>query len=207
MKPCESCDGSGFAIVGWDQDAYENIEEWCRPCLGTGIDFQDRYWEKVRKTDGCWLWTAFTNKGGYGSFKMPGRRGSVIRAHRVSWMMTNGEVSDGLFVLHNCPGGDNPACVNPAHLWLGGHLENTRDMEAKGRARHPAGDASGRRKYPERWPKGEQHHNAVLTAPVVLEIKSRLRAGENRNQLAKEKGVSWTAVDRIAKGVTWAHAE
>lgn len=53
------------------------------------------------------------------------------RAHRVSWLLANGDPGD-LMVLHHC---DVPACVNPAHLFLGDANDNNKDMAAKGRAR------------------------------------------------------------------------
>src|SRR5687767_4720826 len=88
----------------------------------------ERFWEKVRKTDGCWLWTASRNAKGYGQIMYQRR---PIHAHRVSWQLANGPIPDGLCVLHRC---DNPQCVNPGHLFLGTIVDNNRDMFAKGRA-------------------------------------------------------------------------
>lgn len=57
-------------------------------------------------------------------------------AHRVAKMIEiGGPIPDGLCVLHHC---DNPACCNPAHLWLGTQKENVHDMIAKGRRVSPA---------------------------------------------------------------------
>jgi hypothetical protein len=96
----------------------------------------ERFWAKVKKGESCWLWAAWRLPSGYGQIRAGER---LLRAHRVAWELTNGPIPDGLCVLHNCPGGDNPACVNPAHLWLGTNAENTHDMVAKGRyARHNA---------------------------------------------------------------------
>lgn len=93
---------------------------------------QKRFWGKVEKVPftTCWLWTGSTD-GRYGQFWVgPDRRGSRIKAHRASWMMTHGFLSDDIYVLHKC---DTPPCVRPDHLFLGGSKENMLDASAKGR--------------------------------------------------------------------------
>jgi hypothetical protein len=89
----------------------------------------DRFWEKVEKTDGCWLWTASLNGGGYGTINAGGR-GRPLLAPRVSWELHNGPILDGLFVCHHC---DNRRCVRPDHLFLGSAIDNMQDMKRKGR--------------------------------------------------------------------------
>jgi HNH endonuclease len=91
----------------------------------------DRFWEKVKKTDGCWEWTARRLPKGYGTISCVDHRTSLC-AHRVSWELHNGPIPDGMWVLHHC---DNPQCANPDHLFLGTHTQNMRDMLAKGRGR------------------------------------------------------------------------
>jgi hypothetical protein len=93
-----------------------------------------RFWAKVKKSEGCWEWTAATNGRGYGQFYVGnGRRTSP---HRYSWELYNRKpVPEGLYVCHHC---DNPRCVKPHHLFLGTAQDNTDDMVAKGRARGPA---------------------------------------------------------------------
>lgn len=96
----------------------------------------DRFWEKVDQSGGpaaCWLWTDRYHRQGYGIFS-PGHH-RTIHAHRQAWILTHGPIPAGLFVCHNCPGGDNPACVNPAHMFLGTPKDNTQDAIRKGRAR------------------------------------------------------------------------
>lgn len=100
---------------------------------------QDRFWGKVNKTseNKCWEWTGYTlppfiksftdSDKGYGRFWFLNK---FWLAHRVSWFIKNGEIPDGLCVLHTC---DNPPCVNPNHLFLGTKKDNSEDMITKGR--------------------------------------------------------------------------
>lgn len=93
----------------------------------------ERFWQKVEKTDTCWLWRGSKNTTGYGQL----RTDRLEKAHRISWEIHNGPIPDGLAVLHAC---DNPPCVNPSHLWLGTQADNARDRQAKGRQNRRPGD-------------------------------------------------------------------
>lgn len=96
----------------------------------------ERFWEKVRKSDGCWEWGAATREGGYGVIQL-GRGRGTKGAHIVAYELEVGP-TEGRWVLHRC---DNPPCVRPDHLFLGDVNANNQDMIEKGRAWYQAKDA------------------------------------------------------------------
>ena len=144
----------------------------------------ERFWAKVDKASGCWWWTAYRNQWGYGVFGFHARKHSL--AHRVAWEFTNGAIPDGLLVLHRC---DNPACVNPDHLFLGTNQDNMDDMYKKGRQRHI---------------RGEDRTDAKLTEKSVRDVRRRQKEGNvTHRQLATEYGVSRSTVSMAVRGDTW----
>lgn len=145
---------------------------------------EDRFWKKVNKEgpNGCWVWTG-ANVRGYGSLLIHGENGPAVRAHRFSYEMANGKIPDGLLVCHKC---DNRRCVNPSHLFLGTHQDNTDDMMRKGRG--PTGERQGRSK---------------LRAVQIPEIKSLVASGTSKRQAAFRYGVSVQTVCNIISGKSW----
>ncbi len=82
-------------------------------------DHLRRFWDKVRKTESCWLWTATLDQG-YGRFSVaPGRS---ARAPRVAYELFVGPIPADRQIDHLCR---NRACVNPAHLELVTSRTNT----------------------------------------------------------------------------------
>ena len=73
----------------------------------------------IEPNTGCWLWAASVNRHGYGCIK---EKGSVLRAHRVSWLLHVGPVPEGLELDHLCR---VRCCVNPSHLRAVTSRENT----------------------------------------------------------------------------------
>ena len=144
-----------------------------------------RFWARVQKSDGCWLWTGGRKSKGYGSL---GHARQTLQAHRLAYEFTYGKIPDGLAVLHTC---DNPPCVRPDHLFLGTHLDNSRDMIAKGRGRW-------------RGLPGEECPSARLTRAQVEEIRSRYQRGEaSQDELAMQYGVSQSNISIIVLGKSW----
>jgi hypothetical protein len=90
---------------------------------------------KLNEKTGCFLWTASTRKDGYGQVKV---NGELKSAHKVAYTLVKGKVPEGQLVCHKC---DNPACCNPAHLFLGNSSKNVGDMVKKGRNSNGRGDS------------------------------------------------------------------
>lgn len=129
---------------------------------------------------GCWLWTGPTDPGGYGQI------GHAGRAHRRSWITSNGDIPRGLHVLHRC---DVPGCVNPDHLFLGTPKDNAQDREAKGRRRKLL---------------GEDHGMAELSRDEVVEIRFRYaQGGTSQRSLAAKYNVCQATIFYVLKKITW----
>lgn len=144
---------------------------------------EDRFWSKVRKSDGCWDWTGAKDGSGYGSFHFGGRS---ARAHRVAYELANGPIPADAHLLHTC---DNPGCVRPDHLVPGNRFDNMRDASAKGRMHH-----------------GERNGQARLSGGQVMAIRERYAAGDvTQARLGQEFGIWQGHVGRIVRGEEWSH--
>lgn len=119
----------------------------------------ERFWNKVSKTDTCWLWIGAKCKG-YGVFRFGQKRYS---SHIISYQLHNENYDSSKCICHKC---DNPSCVNPSHLFLGTYKDNIQDCINKGRFK-----LAPRRK-------GENINTSVLTEMQIIDIKTRLKQGE-----------------------------
>lgn len=91
---------------------------------------EERFYRRVNKTEGCWIWTGKVENSGYGRFQIGGKGSPHVSVHRFAYTLAHGTIPEGMVVMHSC---DTPLCVNPAHLSVGTHAQNTADMFAKGR--------------------------------------------------------------------------
>jgi hypothetical protein len=84
---------------------------------------EDRFWEKVEKTETCWNWTAGRNADGYGIFHNKAIKAPT--AHRTSWEIANGPIPERMEIDHTC---HNRGCVNPSHMRLASRAENNQHL-------------------------------------------------------------------------------
>lgn len=132
----------------------------CYPSL------EERFWSKVDKSEGCWLWTAGLNRKGYGVIvKDRKARG----AHLVSYEMANGPIPKGQTVDHRytCP----KRCVNPEHLRLA-----TTKQQRENLAGPQVNNASGVRGVmwaprQRRWKATVGHHGKHVHVGYFLRIE------------------------------------
>jgi len=135
----------------------------------------------------CLIWTGPKAGNGYGAIKSGGKQ---VKVHRASYELSVGQIPDGMHVLHRC---DQPACIEPAHLFLGTHEENMADRTAKGRhAVH----------Y------GEDNGHAKLTADLVVVLRARYKPKHRKDgaaAMAREVGVHPDTLRAALFGDSWKH--
>lgn len=139
-------------------------------------------WAYIQRiSDGCWPWTGYVNRDGYGRFGK-----NYTLAHRAVWELVNGPIPAGAVIRHSC---DNPLCCNPDHLLSGSHADNTADKCAR-----------------NRQAKGESNGQAKLSAEAVLAIrKEYVPRVVMQKDLARRYGVSESMVQKIVLGKYWKH--
>lgn len=153
-------------------------------------DLATRFWSKVDKSDGCWLWRGQVLKNGYGVLAVTDEQGKrTTYAHRLVWELAVGPIPPGMQLCHRC---DVRDCVRPDHLFLGTQLDNMRDAKAKGRMRFPA---------PRR---GLANHQTSPIAPETIDRIQSLRAsGWSQERIAADVGLSRLIVRKILAGRHW----
>ena len=126
-------------------------------------DIKPHMWMPVPWT-GCWLWTGRVDRQGRARSSEPGFKS--VAAARLFYKHYVGPIGDDLCVCHRC---DEPACVNPDHLFLGTRSDNMRDMVRKHR-----------------------HKSAGVSVPreVYEQVAEALKGTESQSEIAARFGVS-----------------
>jgi len=151
---------------------------------------KSRLLSKVVKNQstGCWEWIGGKTKFGYGRMGIDDRTYST---HRVSYHLFIGAIPEGMCVCHKC---DNPACVNPDHLFLGTQSDNMKDAYKKGRVKFD--EISKTNQYK----KGHKAYNRILPDSLVIEIKRMIKLGISPSDIARKLNVKRQVVADIKRG-------
>lgn len=128
IKGCQRIDveARGWCLLHYSRWRYNGDPNYQKPTV------EERFWEKMDKSGGCWLWTASTSTSGYGHFRYQGK---IREAHLVSYMLCVGPIPEGKQLDHTCHTNDRTCtggvgclhrrCVNPDHLEPVTSLENS----------------------------------------------------------------------------------
>jgi len=127
---------------------------------------------------GCWNWTKYRDRDGYGTIAVNSR---PVLAHRASYSVFVSPLLPSLFICHEC---DNPSCINPKHLYQGTHKDNQKDKKVRMRV------------------VGESHPYSKLTETDILSIRNSELSQE---KLGKIYGVTQAHVGRIKRNINWSH--
>ncbi len=183
QKICEVCGKPFFKRFPYELRTQRFCDSVCGGIGRRRRMTQERFWERVNKgsPDECWNWTGTKTSFGYGCTYGDG---TLILAHRYSWVIHNGDILEDMFVLHHC---DNPACVNPRHLYLGTQKDNMAD---RSRRRRCCGTVVG---------------TAKLNEKDIDTIDLMLVVGILMKDIATMFGVSEDTIYSIKYRHTWKH--
>lgn len=139
----------------------------------------------------CWYWIGARNDSGYGVIGRGSRKQGISKAHRIAYeLFYFTKLEKDKCVCHTC---DNPACVNPRHLFIGTQADNVADMIAKGRNVLP----------PIR--RGNKSNLARLNDKKIMQIRKLANGGSSSRKIAKQFEVSKTTILQIVKRKSWRH--
>lgn len=145
--------------------------------------FADRC--RVNPVKGCWLWIGSMSRKRYGNFYV---RGKIIAAHRFSFLYFNGQIPNGMMIMHEC---DTRHCVNPEHLSYGTNDENVADRIKKGRCA-----AAGLQPF-------SRTEDEFLMNYEIPGVRDAIYDGHSDEHIAYQFYVPVTEIANVRNGKTW----
>lgn len=146
------------------------------------VDLIEKFHQKyiVDEETGCWLWTGYIEKNGYGHSNLNRK---TIRAHRLSYFLFKNDTNPNLVICHKC---NVRRCVNPDHLREDTRKSNSIDMV-----------------------NSKNQSQQKLTVDQVIEIKKALKNYYVGlcTHLSKIYGVNHRTISGIKTGARWSHIE
>lgn len=150
MKKCsiEGCNGR-YICKGYCTKHYQRWLNHGNPLAlmakeaFRGLSAEERFHKKYKidEVTQCWNWQDRLNIWGYGYLSVKiNNKWHQYFAHRYSYELYKDKIPKDLLVCHLC---DNPACVNPDHLWIGTNKDNSNDRDRKGRLNHKDQERKG----------------------------------------------------------------
>lgn len=125
---------------------------------------------------GCHYWTRPLHKSGYAYLYF---KGTTYLVSRLAYTIYKGPIPQGFYICHHC---DNPACVNPNHLFAGTPKQNVIDMLNK------------KRNTPLR---GENNGQAKLSNKQADEVKRLHKEGKTQVEISRIFGVHKSTIHLI----------
>lgn len=190
MKACLTCSKELIRPRKWSLKQYEAMKYCGHPCFfkkhsHNSEQEADSFYSRVYEMEsGCHAWVGPRCENGYGmwSRKLNGKR-STIRAHRFAWILRNKkEIPEKMLACHTC---DNPWCVNPDHIFIGSHKDNSEDMIKKNRGVYL---------------RGSESNSAKLSLHQIEEI---ILSKEPATKLCRKHGVSATVIRNVRTGKSY----
>lgn len=201
LRPNETvCKGCGKTFTGEERLIKSGRKQYCsRSCRSRTVALlmhkerksrieeldEKRFWKKVVKSSGCWIWTGGLFTNGYGQFW---RTSGSMPAHRYSYYLHFEDLEADSQICHRC---DNPLCVNPAHLFQGNALINKHDSMNK-----------------DRHSRGERVNTAKITKVQVRQIRAAAQtlSYSGKKKRMRELFIKFPEIsDRIIKAVVYGH--
>lgn len=179
-----------WPLDGWEGLKQPQLKLKLLERMANSEAVQKRFWRKVEVTNDpkcCWNWKGGFSAFGYGMLvAVVGNRRINFGAHRVSYFIRHRTIPEGLFVCHRC---DNPACVNPEHLFLATNQGNQHDKVNKMRQSF-----------------SEKHGRHILTCDQVQQIRVlSFFLKTSAAELAELYGMSHSAITSVLEGSNWKH--